>query len=926
MMKFETRSVSLMLRTIKRSYIEASNVFGYRTAREFELPDYSPEEHQNRIQNSNLLRLVSAFRQHGHRASEIDPLGMATAEDVKDLHLHRYGLDINDKVKYNLKGILHLGKPENKSQGLPRATIKDIYKYLRSSYCGRIGYEFCHIPNSSERRWFQFMVESLVKVKFDNNEKLRINSLLLKSELFDQFMHRKFPSLKRYGLEGAESFLVSLDYLFESACNTDVKEIVLCTAHRGRLNMLADLLNYPLDALFNKIKGNPEFPEKYKGYYLGDVISHLSIDAELKYHNKTINVSLLNNPSHLEAVNPVALGRTRARQIQMYESNSEPDCRLGDKAMCVQVHGDAAFSGQGIIMESLGLSNLPHFSSGGSIHIIVNNQIGYTTQAANYRSSLYASDVGKMISCPVIHVNGDYPEDVALATRIAYEYRNKFRKDCILDIISYRYQGHNELDDPSFTQPSMYNRIRNRKSPPAVYRETNKIDNMVIKQHSDEFNNKLQSAFEISSAYKPSFSISDYKWDSMSVPSSNIISPKTGVKIETLRLVGLNSVECPSLNKVHPRLMKYHINDRIEKINQSKPLDWATCESMAIGSLLLEKIGVRISGQDVGRGTFSQRHWMLVDQETEAVWIPLNLMSSNQSKLEVANSSLSEFAVMGFEFGISWESPQRLCIWEAQFGDFFNTAQVIIDQFIASGEAKWFKQSGLVLLLPHGQDGTGPEHSSCRIERFLQLADDKCAMLDTSNNSVVNMHVVNVTTPAQYFHVLRRQMVRNYRKPLIVASPKILLRHPLCTSSIDDMGPGTTFEPVLNDPKFIKGEKSLVETVLFCSGKIFYDLLAEREQRKINSVAIVRIEELCPFPIQGIMKLLEDYKNVKEYKWAQEEHQNQGAWSYVSPRLENRLNAKISYVGREPSAAAATGVSIYHKEEVKVLFDLIFKK
>ena len=717
-----------MFRFLKRSYIEASEVFGYRTRREFVLPDYSEEEHNNRIANSNLLRLVSAFRQHGHKAAKIDPLDLTLIEDVPDLHLNRYGFNESDSNKFNVKGILHLGKPGNKQQGLPRATIKDIHKYLKTTYCGNIGYEFAHIPNQSERRWFQYNIESLEKIKFNNQQKLHIHSLLQRSEAFDHFMQNKFPSLKRYGLEGAESFLVALDQIFESATNANVKQIILGTAHRGRLNMLADLLNYPLDALFHKIKGKSEFPNKYKGYFLGDVISHLAIDSQLHYNNKSVNVSLLHNPSHLEAVNPVALGCTRGRQMKMFESNNnQPDCRLGDNVLCVQVHGDSAFSGQGIIMETLGISNLPHFSSGGSIHVIVNNQIGYTTQASNYCSSVYTSDVGKMISCPVIHVNADYPEDVAMATKIAYEYRNKFRKDVILDVVCFRKFGHNELDDPSMTQPKMYNKIRNRDSTPEMYNK-HLINTAIITSDDtaaikSEFNNKLEQGYM--SDYSPKLDI-DPKWTKMVIPTTNDISPQTGYSINKLKEIGLKSVACPSGNVVHERLLKYHVNDRINKITNNEPIDWATAESMAIGSLLLDNKAVRISGQDVGRGTFSQRHWMLVDQKTEAVWIPLNLLNKEQSFLEVANSSLSEFAVMGFEFGMSWENPDRLVIWEAQFGDFFNGAQVIIDTFIASGESKWFKQSGLVLLLPHGQDGTGPEHSYFKINVAVVELNDFC--------------------------------------------------------------------------------------------------------------------------------------------------------------------------------------------------------
>ncbi len=657
---------SLKRQTFKRCYVESSNVFGYRTAKEYNLPDYSKEELENRVENSNLLRLVENFRQFGHKSSRTDPLEMRTVSDIKELSLKEYGLNESDGLKYNLKGILHLNNPNNPQKGLFKATIKDIYKYLTASYCGSIGYEFSHLNNQSEQRWFQYMVESFEKPKIDKQEKLRIHSLLTKSEEFDHFMHKKFPSLKRYGLEGGESFLVSLDYLLESAASYNLDKVVLCTAHRGRLNMLTGVLQFPLSQLFHKVKGNYEFPNKYKDYFYGDVISHLAIDKELSYNQNKINISLLHNPSHLEAINPVALGHTRAHQMDLMH-NSTPNCQLGDKAMCVQIHGDSAFCGQGVVMESLGISNLPHFSSGGSIHIIINNQIGYTTQAANYRSSVYSSDVGKMINCPVIHVNGDHPEQVAIATKLACDYRHKFRKDVILDLVCFRRHGHNEVDEPGFTQPSMYKKIANRLSCPVLYENKLKKENISTEElnaNRVQYQAVLQKGFEDATTYVPELPQFP-KW-SLPVPHENQ-EITTGILESELVSIGNASVVCPSEHTVHPRLKKYHIQDRLDKI-LNKQVDWATAEAMAIGSLLKENVNVRISGQDVGRGTFSQRHFMFVDQKTEDVWIPLNMMTKEQSHLEVANSSLSEFAVMGFEFGFSWYSPNVLTIWEAQFG------------------------------------------------------------------------------------------------------------------------------------------------------------------------------------------------------------------------------------------------------------------
>jgi len=901
----------------RRVFYHTEGIFGYRTPRVFELPDLTSEQLNNRVRNSNLLQLVTAYRDHGHKKANLDPLGMQQKQPCPELEASRYGLnDTNES--FDLNGIMHLSESDTSKNSLQQAELKTIIDTLNEIYCGNIAYEFMHIPNSDERRWFEYAIESYQKKNFDHEKKQRFFQLLTKSEVFDHFMQRKFGQVKRYGLEGAESLIIALDHLFETSNKDGITEVVLCMAHRGRLNVLTDLLQFSPTTLFHKVKGNSEFSSDVSAN--GDVLSHLFNSPTLNYGSeKLLHVSTLPNPSHLEAVNPVALGKARAKQMHLFQEHSEKDCFLGDRVMCVQIHGDASFTGQGIVMEALGLSNLPHFTSGGSVHIILNNQLGYTTPATNARSTVYTSDVGKMVNAPVIHVNGDHPEDVAHAAALAFEYRMKFKKDVILDLLTFRRWGHNELDEPSFTQPIMYKHIRSRMSVPKLYEEKIKNEGILQQNDIERFRNtyfeNLEEHLQAAESYEPLANTLKGNWKNMTLPKESGPIPSTGFNIETLKTVGIGSVSYPSDMVVHPRLEKYHILGRKEKINQGKGIDWATAEALAIGSLLVEGYNVRISGQDVGRGTFSQRHAMLVCQDTEKVHIPLNSLSNSQGHLEVANSSLSELAVLGFEYGLSIESPYTLSIWEAQFGDFFNSAQVIIDTYISSGETKWLKQSGLVMLLPHGFDGAGPEHSSCRIERFLQLSNDPFVYSDPSPVNP-NIHVVNCTTPAQYFHVLRRQMSRNYRKPLIIATPKTLLRSPLAVSSLEDMKESTQFQPVLAD--HIVSSPENIKRVLFVSGKLYYDLNQQRMKLSLqNDISIIRIEELTPFPKHEIMNQLSKYPNAKEFYWCQEESQNGGAYSFVSPRLSQLLpqNTLLKYVGRRPSAAPATGIAKVHKQE-----------
>ncbi|KAI0297773.1 dehydrogenase E1 and transketolase domain-containing protein 1 [Multifurca ochricompacta] len=902
-----------------RSYHDES--FGFRKPRAFTLPDYCPTQLQNRVENAPLLRYVDSLRMHGHRAARIDPLDLLQRDDVDALDPKRYGL-VDGSKTYDVNGILWTKRVGEAPDNAEHWTLRDITNHLRTIYVGRIAYEYMHSPSKTERLWFSHMLEARTPPLPDARQKKRVHELLAQSETFDQFLQLKFPNLKRYGLEGGESMIPALDALFSVAARAGVQHIILAMPHRGRLNLLAGLLQMSPTSLFHKIKGGYEIPEELGA--VGDVISHLVASPTLTYDGADVKVSLLPNPSHLEAVSPVALGKTRAKQYSLLNTSPE-DCMLGDKAMCVQLHGDASFTGQGVVMETLGLSNLPHFTSGGSVHIVVN--IGYTTPASSARSSLYCSDIGKMINAPVLHVNGDYPEDVARAIDVAFQYRHHFRKDVIIDLLVYRRWGHNELDEPAFTQPLMYEKIRSRKSVPALYEERLISDDVITSAHAQAVRDAARSRLDVELAqadtYTPTATtMLQGQWKGIVWPADKKAerNPATGVAREVLEGVGRASVMVPSGFEIHPRLQR-HVKHRLQTIEKGTGLDWATAEAMAFGSLMLEGCDVRISGQDVGRGTFSQRHAMLVDQKTESVVVPLNAELGSQGKLELANSSLSELAVLGFEYGLSWEKPNMLPIWEAQFGDFFNGAQVIIDTFISSAETKWLKQSGIVLLLPHGLDGAGPEHSSSRLERMLQLTDDRFEPIGERHINV-NMHVAFPTTPAQYFHVLRRQIKRNFRKPLIVAAPKGLLRLPAASSSLSDLEGSCTFQPVLRDPLV---EARIAERVVLVSGKLYYDLVKERDARGLGQrVALVRIEELCPFPFEELREVLGG-ATAGEVFWVQEEPRNQGAWPHVALRVGHILEKPVVYHGRHGGAVPAPGVGKLYRAQQEVVIKGAFE-
>ncbi|KIJ59952.1 hypothetical protein HYDPIDRAFT_117851 [Hydnomerulius pinastri MD-312] len=928
---------------LRRSYHDES--YGFRKTREVTMPDYTSEQLNNRATNAPLLRYADALRTHGHRAASIDPLDLLRRERVAALDPVRYGLS-DPSAQYDVDGILWTGEGHAKGR---QWSLDEITGFLNAVYVGRIAYEYMDLRSKTERLWFAHLLESeTANVMHDAGpeRRQRIHNLLARSEVFDTFLQAKFPNLKRYGLEGGESMLPALDALFGAAARADTSHIILAMPHRGRLNLLAGLLEYDPAALFHKIKGGAEV--QVEGQEVsGDVLSHLVASPTLNYEGKEIKVSLLPNPSHLEAVNPVALGKARAKQYSLLKAledggESAEGCMLGDKVMCVQLHGDASFTGQGVIMETLGLSNLPHYTSGGSVHIVVNNNIGYTTPASSARSSLYCSDVAKMINCPVLHVNGDYPEDVVRAVEIAFKYRNHFRKDIVIDLIVYRRWGHNELDEPAFTQPLMYQKIRSRRSVPGLYEDKLVTDGALSKDSASSVRNSykalLNDALAASATYVPPTITFDGQWSTTKVDGSEVGMAwpgskeartfDTGVSAEVLKKVGEGSVSVPEGFEIHPRLQR-HVKNRLASLESGEGIDWASAEAMAFGSLMLEGCDVRIAGQDVGRGTFSHRHAMLVDQKTEGVVVPLNHALTTAGKLELANSSLSEMAVLGFEYGASWERPDLLPIWEAQFGDFFNGAQVIIDTFIASAETKWLKQSGIVLLLPHGLDGAGPEHSSSRIERMLQLTNDP---FTPEPNANVNMHVVFPTTPAQYFHLLRRQIKRNYRKPLIVAAPKGLLRLAAASSKLAELLPGTQFQPVLPDTH---QPSDKIERVILVSGKLYYDLAKERAARGLEDrAALIRIEELAPFPFSYLADVLRPYTTTggrtPELMWVQEEPRNQGAYGHVKDRLSAVLSGlgvqgEIRYVGRREDAVPATGTGKAYQAQQRDVIEGAFE-
>ena len=857
------------------------------------------------------VALIRAYRLRGHLLASLDPLEMRVSEYLDELHPDFYGFKKqNYDKKIFLNGIINR----------KYATIKDILKFMKKTYCGKIGYEFMHISNPEERIWFRDRIEQDENaLSFTKNGKEAILNKLVQAEGFEKFLATKYVGTKRFGLDGGESLIPALEQIIKIGGQNKIKEVKIGMSHRGRLNVLANVLQKSYKRIFNEFEGeiNSNVEES-----AGDVKYHLGASSDRIMDGNSVHVGLTDNPSHLEAVNPVVLGQTRAKQF--FHKDKERK-----KVIPILIHGDAAFAGQGVVAECFAMSGLPGHNTGGTIHIIINNQIGFTTSPRFARSSPYPSDIAKMVEAPILHVNGDDPEAVVYATRIATEFRLKFNRDVVVDLICYRRHGHNEGDEPSFTQPLMYKKIR---SHPSVYKiygnklvEENSITQEKLNENVKSFKNLLDEQYRSAKDYNPKIEWFEGTWSRYRPQKGKDKRGVTGYDEDKLKDIS-ESINTISQDKnIHKTISKI-LKLRKDSVEKGFGIDWSTAESLAFGSLLEEGYPVRLVGQDSGRGTFSQRHSVLRNQIDNSRYIPLNNISDKQKQFEVVDSFLSELAVLGFEYGYSLVEPNTLTIWEAQFGDFANGAQVVIDQFIASGERKWNRASGLVMLLPHGYEGQGPEHSSARLERFLQLC---------SND---NMQVMNCTTPANYFHALRRQMHRDFRKPLIIMSPKSLLRNKYCVSNLEDFNKNNTFHRVLWDHAidplskgFIKlKDSSKIKKVILCSGKVYFDLLDAREKLNRDDVVMFRIEQLYPFPAKALVKELKPYAKNSHFYWCQEEPKNMGAWFSVRDYIQWTLdtlkakNNKISYIGRSPDATPATGYAKRHNSQQQEIINEVF--
>jgi len=890
------------------------------------------------IQESmRLLLLVRAYQVNGHMKAKLDPLGLEEREIPLDLDPGLYGFTEADLDREFFLGVWRMSG--FLSENRPVQTLRSILSRLEQAYCGTIGYEYMHIPDRDKCNWLREKIETVAPRGYNAERRHVMLDRLIWSTQFENFLATKWTAAKRFGLEGAETLIPGMKEMFDRSADMGVESIVIGMSHRGRLNVLGNVVRKPLRQIFSEFSGGTKPVSEVVGSYTGtgDVKYHLGTSYDRPTRGgKRIHLSLVANPSHLEAVDPVVVGKTRAKQ---YYSNDKER----KKNLAILIHGDGSFAGQGVVYETLHLSALPNYTVGGTIHIVVNNQVAFTTDPKSGRSSQYCTDVAKALDAPIFHVNGDDVEAVVHACELAAEWRQIFQSDVVVDIVCYRRFGHNEIDEPSFTQPKMYKVIRNH--PRALDLYENQLIEMgqLSKEEIDALHNKVSSIlneeFINSKEYVPNRRdwLAAY-WTGFKSPEQLSRIRNTGVKPEILKNVGKTITSLPETFKPH-RAVKRVYDQRAQMIETGEGVDWAVGEALAFATLLVEGNHVRLSGQDVERGTFSHRHSVLHDQETGESYSPLDHVIINQPEemFTVSNSSLSEFGVLGFELGYSMENPNSLVLWEAQFGDFANGAQVIFDQFVSSGESKWLRQSGLVVLLPHGYDGQGPEHSSARLERYLQMSDDNPFVIPEMDPTLrtqiqqCNWQVVNVTTPANYFHVLRRQINRDFRKPLIVMSPKNLLRHKDCKSNLSEFDDvqghpgfdkqGTRFKRLIKDQNDHSDLEEGIKRLILCSGKIYYELDEERQRVQRKDVAICRVEQLCPFPYDLVQRELKRYPNA-EIVWCQEESMNMGAYNYITPRLTTAMKAlgrgtyeDIKYVGRAPSAATATGFSQVHVKE-----------
>jgi 2-oxoglutarate dehydrogenase E1 component len=879
----------------------------------------SPADLQRATRDSvRALMMIRAYRMRGHLHANLDPLGLEPPRDHEELDPATYGFAEAD---YDRRIFI------DNVLGLEYATVREMVPILRRTYCDTIGIEFMHMSDPAEKAWMQERIEGPGKIiNFTREGKRAILNKLIEAEGFEKFLDVKYTGTKRFGLDGGESMVPALEQIIKRGGALGVEDIVVGMAHRGRLNVLSQVMGKPHRAIFHEFKGGSLTPEDVEGS--GDVKYHLGASSDRVFDDNKVHLSLTANPSHLEIVDPVVLGKVRAKQDQVQ------DVVERKKVLPLLIHGDAAFAGQGVIAECFGLSGLKGYRAGGSIHFIINNQIGFTTYPRFSRSSPYPSDSAKMIEAPIIHVNGDDPEAVVYAAKVAVEFRQKFHKPVVIDMFCYRRFGHNEGDEPAFTQPVMYKKIRSHKTTLEIYAEKLIAEKIVTEGEVEtlkaNWRSRLEAEFEAGQAYLPNKADwLDGRWAGLKVAdqtNEDARRGRTGVERQRLVEIGRRITSIPDGFALHRTLQRFNDNRR-KMIETGEGIDWAMAEALCFGSLLDEGHPVRLTGQDIERGTFSQRHSVLVDQESEARYVPLNNIRDEQAHFEVINSMLSEEAVLGFEYGYSLAEPNALTVWEAQFGDFANGAQVVFDQFVSSGERKWLRMSGLVCLLPHGYEGQGPEHSSARLERYLQLCAED------------NMQVANCTTPANYFHILRRQLKRDFRKPLILMTPKSLLRHKRVVSRLDECVIGESFHRILEDTAQggIGDTIALVpdagiRRVVLCSGKVYYDLFEEREKRGIDDVYLLRVEQLYPVPLKALVNTVSRFKQA-EVVWCQEEPKNMGAWSFIEPYLEWVLSQVVAhggvckrprYIGRPAAAATATGLVSKHRAQLQAFLDEAF--
>ncbi len=860
------------------------------------------------------LMLIRAFRMRGHLHAQLDPLGLEDNADQPELEPSSYGFGPEDMDReIFIDGVL----------GLDRASMRTILEIVRRTYCSTLGIEFMHISNPEEKGWLQERIEGPDKgVAFTPEGKKAILDKLIEAETFERFLHKRYPGTKRFGLDGGEAAVPALEQIIKRGGALGVNEIVVGMPHRGRLNMLAAVMGKKYEKIFHEFMGGST--QGAESFGSGDVKYHLGASSDRSFDGNNVHLTMNANPSHLEAVNPVVLGRVRAKQHMEAEGTGDLD---RSKKLPLLLHGDAAFAGQGVVSECFALSGLQGYRTGGTIHFIVNNQIGFTTSPMYSRSSPYPSDVALMVQAPIFHVNGDDPEAVTYAAKVATEYRQKFGKDVVIDMFCYRRFGHNEGDEPMFTQPVMYTQIKNHKSTRELYTARLAQEGLVtvngVDQQIADFEAFLDKAFDDGKALEGSKA--DWlegEWSGLGLPEDDERRGKTGVSKTKLKELGERITTVPDDVNIH-RTLKRVVNGRAEAISSGKGVDWATAEHLAFATLLDEGFHVRLSGQDSGRGTFSQRHSHFIDQKTGERYTPLNNLGEGQSEYEVIDSLLSEEAVVGYEYGYSLANPNALVMWEAQFGDFSNGAQVFFDQFISSAERKWLRMSGLTMLLPHGYEGQGPEHSSARLERFLQMCAED------------NWQICNLTTPSNYFHALRRQIHRDFRKPLVIMTPKSLLRHKLATSTLDEMNTKSSFHRVLWDDAETDGREGeirlvpdeKIRRVVLCSGKVYYDLFEAREENGADDIYLMRVEQFYPVPRKSLMEELKRFKQA-ELVWCQEEPRNMGGWTFIRDEIEwaahhvGSQSPRPKYAGRPPAAATATGLLATHNREKEAFLSI----